>query len=248
MMDASLLQLRDDQDYHAVSEDEVHVMHGHRCVTDTRGQETPRRRSVFDIRVEATAGFIPLWERNMLLRYRFQDRSLNRFRDPAALKAAIRQLFGEAVMAWGDAAPIRFAERPDSPDFEFVVRNADDCDTAGCVLASSFFPDQGQHKLTIYPEMFKQERREQVETLAHEIGHVFGLRHFFANVSEEAWPSQLFGRDNPFSIMNYGDKSYMTPTDRSDLKALYEAAWSGRLTAINGTPIRLMKPYSSNRP
>jgi predicted Zn-dependent protease len=69
----------------------------------------------------------------------------------------------------------------------------DDCDANGCVLASAFFPDAGRHELVIYPKMFTQTHEEQVETMTHEIGHIFGLRHFFANITETAWPSQIFG-------------------------------------------------------
>lgn len=221
---------------------------GHRCKTDTRGLETPKGRSPFELRVNSSGGFIPLWAPEMMLRYRFQELSMRRFRDPEAARAGIRQLLGEALASWGDASPIRFAERQDAWDFEITVRNADDCDTSGCVLASSFFPDAGQHELVLYPEMFGQVKKEQVETLVHELGHVFGLRHFFANVSESAWPSELFGTDSQFSIMNYGANSYLTPDDVNDLKKLYQAAWAGTLTNINGTSIRLMKPFSSNRP
>lgn len=66
-------------------------------------------------------------------------------------------------------------------------------------------------------EMFDQVRQEQIETLVHEIGHVFGLRHFFANISEDQWPSQIFGMHCAFSIMNYGHQSVLTPKDKSDL-------------------------------
>jgi hypothetical protein len=91
--------------------------------------------------------------------------------------------------------------------------------------------------------MFGQARQEQVETLVHEIGHIFGLRHFFANVSETAWPSQIFGTHKPFSIMNYGSESVLTAEDRFDLKRLYQLVWSGELTQINGTPIKLVKAF-----
>ena len=74
------------------------------------------------------------------------------------------------------------------------------------MLASAFFPDAGRHPLTIYPRMFTQSRKEQVDTLIHEIGHTFGLRHFFAQVSESAWPSVVFGTHQAFSIMNYGSR------------------------------------------
>ena len=82
-----------------------------------------------------------------------------------------------------------------------------------------------------------------METLIHEIGHVFGLRHFFANISETAWPSQIFGTHKPFSIMNYGSQSELTADDKSDLKRLYQLVWAGELTQINGTPIKLVKAF-----
>jgi len=248
MAKTDLFKPPNDDEIVRLNDEEVHVFRGHRCKTDTRGRSMPRGRSLFEIRVDASEGFIPLWAPNMTLRYRFQRQSMNRLRDPEGVKAAIRELFGESLIAWGDAAPIRFAERDEACDFEFVVRNADDCDATGCVLASAFFPDHGQHELVIYPEMFEQSREEQIETLVHEVGHIFGLRHFFANVSEEAWPSELFGEDSRFSIMNYGADSYLTDKDRSDLGKLYRAVWDGRLTNINGTPIRQMTPYSNDRP
>lgn len=146
-------------------------------------------------------------------------------------------------MGWGDAAPVRFAERRDSWDFEINISSSDDCDVNGCTLAMAFFPDGGRHELTIYPKMFQESAKEQVETLEHELGHVFGLRHFFAQISEQRWKSEIFGKHRPFSIMNYGAKSRMTARDKSDLKRLYHLAWSRDLTQINGTPIRLVRPF-----
>lgn len=166
------------------------------------------------------------------------------FADPAAARREIRDLFGEALLAWGDAAPIRFAERDDLWDFEIVANADDQCDANGCTLAAAFFPDGGRHELLLYPKLFEQSRKEQVETLVHEVGHVFGLRHFFANVKEGAWPSEIFGKHERFSIMNYGAESVLTSADRDDLKRLYRAAWDGTLPEINGTPIRLVKPFS----
>lgn len=223
---------------------EVHVFgNGFRCDTETRGHATPQGRSPLEIVVDASEGFIPLWIKDTTLRWRFRDSTMRYFRSPAAAKTEIRKLLGEALLAWGDAAPVKFAERKDASDFEIVMRRNDDCDASGCVLASAFFPDSGRHQLTLYPKMFTQVRQEQVETLVHEIGHVFGLRHFFANVSETAWPSQIFGTHKPFSIMNYGSQSVLTADDKSDMKRLYQVVWSGELTQINGTPIKLVKAF-----
>jgi len=217
------------------------------CKTDSRGTETPKGRSRFELVVEATEGFIPLWEQNSIIRWRFQDRSMALFEEPDSARKEIRALFSEALMLWGDAAPVQFKEADDAWDFEFIVQQGDSCNPSGCVLAASYFPDAGQHQVELYPKMFTQDRTEQVETLIHEMGHVFGLRHFFANITEKRWKSEIFGTHSPFSIMNYGADSKLTDADKADLKRLYQLAWSGELTNINRTPIKLVKPHHSTR-
>jgi hypothetical protein len=85
--------------------------------------------------------------------------------------------------------------------------------------------------------------QEQIETLIHEIGHVFVLRHFFANSSWTAWASEIFGVHSKFTIMNHRPNSRLTDEDLTDLKRLYQLAWIGALTNVNGTAIRLVKPF-----
>ncbi|MBY5546486.1 matrixin family metalloprotease [Rhizobium leguminosarum] len=239
---ADPLAMKQAADDHA--DNGVHIIRpGIRCDTERRGFATRRGRSPLEIVLDASEGFVPLWARNTTLRWRFQERSFQLFREPAKAKQAVSQLMAEAILLWGDGAPVKFAQRDDAWDFEVVMRNSDDCNDGGCVLASAFFPDAGQHQLTIYPRMFTQAREEQIETMAHEIGHIFGLRHFFALISETEWRAEVFGDHQAFSIMNYGEASTMTPIDRSDLKKLYELAWAGSLKEINGTPIRFVRPF-----
>lgn len=227
-----------------VTAEHVHILRGgFKCKTDSKGYSSPGNASRTRLVVDSSEGYIPLWARGMTLRWRFQKSSLDVFEDPPRVMAAVRDVMGRALLAWGSAVPVKFAERKDAWDFEVAVRNADDCDAFGCTLASAFFPDAGRHTLNIYPEMFEQPDAEQVETLAHEFGHVFGLRHFFAKMQETEWPAEVFGAHKPFSIMNYGAKSKLTATDRKDLARLYSKAWSGELTEINGTRIRLVKPF-----
>jgi len=226
----------------------THIYHGGAiCETDSRGFPTPRNRSPLEIVVDASEGFVPLWASNVTLRWRFQEQSMLAFVDPEAAKQYIRELFGEGLLLWGDAVPVRFTEVRDAWDFEIVMRPQPNCTVNGCTLARAFFPDAGRHELVLFPTLFEQPRNEQVETLAHEQGHMFGLRHFFAQVSEEAFPSQVFGQHSRFSIMNYGSDSRMTDDDRSDLKALYNLVWAGTMTEINGTPIHLTRPFSDGR-
>ncbi|TLM82622.1 matrix metalloproteinase-11 [Pseudarthrobacter sp. NamE2] len=229
----------------SAAEDLLHrIADGFVCATEGRGHATPGGRPPSEIVVDATEGFVPLWHAGTILKWRFQERSFALAPNPEQSKQEVGDLMGESLLRWGSAAPVRFTRDDDLWDFEIVLRNAPDCTPAGCVLASAFFPDGGRHQLTIYPTMFQQVREEQIETMIHEFGHVFGLRHFFANVRETAWPSEIFGTHEPFTIMNYGSMSRLTDADLGDLKELYRLAWSGHLTNINGTPIRLVHPYS----
>lgn len=234
-------------EYEVAEDSEVHVFgKGIVCDTEKRGQPTPQGKSVLELVVDSTAGFIPLWAKDVTLQWRFQQRSFDSFADPEAAEAAVEKLFGEALLAWGPALPVKFAKRDSAWDFEIVMRESDRCSIHGCVLASAFFPDAGQHELKLYPKMFQQSHQEQLETLVHELGHTFGLRHFFADVKETGFPSEIFGTHDKFSIMNYGAESFLTDADKMDLERLYRQAWAGDLTQINGTPIRLVTPFHSS--
>ncbi len=218
----------------------------HHCETDSRGYATPDNKDSKELVLDASQGFVPLWAKNQTLFYSFNEVSLGYFQDPEQAKQGIKELFEEALLAWGDASPIKFKHRDDAYDFEILMRNSDACQNGGCVLASAFFPDGGRHILDIYPKMFSQVRKEQVDTLIHEIGHIFGLRHFFAKISETAWASENFGTQWKFTIMTYGEESELTPLDKTDLKTLYQKVWKGEITDINGTPIRLFKTYNAS--
>lgn len=65
------------------------------------------------------------------------------FRDPEAAKGYIRTLFGEAILLWENAPPVRFIEKYDAWDFENTVQPSDNCNANGCTLARAFFRMQG---------------------------------------------------------------------------------------------------------
>ncbi|MEJ1242198.1 matrixin family metalloprotease [Chryseolinea sp. T2] len=213
------------------------------CDTEPRGHRTHRDASPVELVLNHSEGFIPLWAKGMTLHWRFQDRSLMQLSNPNKAKGEIRELLSEAILAWGRPTPINFKEEDDVWDFEIVVRTVNETRNAGSLLASSFFPDSGRHKFIIYPDWFGLSREEQVDTLIHELGHVFGLRHFFANIEDDQ--AAFFGTQRKFTIMTYGPNSTLTKADKTDLRRLYEEVWNGTLTSINGTPIRLMKPFNT---
>ena len=242
--------LKSEKDRLALKNSECHVYGQENpkiCATSDRGYRTPQNRSPLDIVVDASDGFIPLWGENTCLKWRFNEPSMDYFQSPDLAKDYIRELFGTAMLEWGDSVPVEFDETSDNWDFEFTMMGVDDCAGGGCTLARAFFPDAGQHDLALYPFLFEQSEQEQIETMIHEFGHVFGLRHFFAQIDETDWDSEIFGTHDPFSIMNYGDKSVLTDADKSDLKLLYEEVWSGDRTEINGTPVVLVRPYHELR-
>src|SRR6188472_2817093 len=86
-------QLRPSRETNRNREPLEHV-YGHDviCVTDKRGHATPRARSPLELVVDSTNGFVPLWEKDTVLRWRFQDRSMTEFRDSEAAKSEIRTL------------------------------------------------------------------------------------------------------------------------------------------------------------
>lgn len=226
-------------------DDEVHSLGAGRvCRTDARGHALPGNVNPLQHKLHISNGFVVLWARDVVLRWRFNDASFAaKFPDADVMKQRVRDLFAQAQAAWGKSAPIGFAETDDVWDFEIVMRRNDDCDGSSCVLASAFFPDGGRHTLDIYPKMLVQSQKEQVDTLIHEMGHIFGLRHFFADVSETNFPWARYGAENKFTIMNYGSLSELSDADLHDLRELYLRAWSGELQHINGTRIALIEPF-----
>lgn len=238
------LQLKSKKECSSKSNPIIHQYgKGHICTTDGVGFTTPRNRSPLELVVDSSEGFVPLWEEDTVLRWEFDENSLAVFANPEEIKEYVRELFAEALLKWDFAVPVRFSENSNVWDFRLGVEADDNCSPRGCTLARAFFPDPGRNDLLLFPKMFEQSRKEQVDTMIHDVGHVFGLRHFFAKIRERAWPAEVFGEHNAFSIMNYGDKSELTDDDKNDLDILYRLAWSGELNDINGTPIKLISPH-----
>lgn len=224
-----------------------------RCITEKRFPPllpVPQASAIQpEIVLDIQRGKIPLWEPNTTLNWRFDEKSFNRHEDPEAMKRKVRRLLREAIDAWKDAVPVSFVESRENWDFDIALRKRKDCDERGCTLASAFFPDIVRQRVLLYPTMFEQGHAEQLSTMVHELGHVFGLRHFFADTDadEKKLPSLVFGTHSRFTVMNYGSDSRLTESDRKDLKRLYEAAWSADPQGEIGKQVRLLHaPHAGN--
>ena len=194
MATKDILQLKDEQVILTDTDDLVHVYRGNVvCDTDTRGFSTPKNKDPLELVLDSPNGFISLWHEGAVLRWRFQKRSISRFDDPDKIMRTVEKRLGEALMKWGDATPVTFKKASHNVDFEIVVEEKKKCSLRGCTLARAFFPDSGRHNLIIFPTLFQQSKAEQVETLIHELGHIFGLRHFFAQEKEKGRRSELYG-------------------------------------------------------
>lgn len=126
------------------AEPRVHKMGpGIVCKTDTKGLPRPSNRSPAEIVVDASKGFIPLWAKDVTLRWRFQEQSMAVFQNPDTAKEGIKKLFGDALVAWGNAVPVKFTQRDDAWDFEIVMQASDDCDPNGVCWQAPTFPTAG---------------------------------------------------------------------------------------------------------
>ena len=100
------LSVRKVGDVFSIADPELHVYGNSQvCSTNSIGRPMPENRSPAEIVVDASEGFVPLWSKNVTLRWRFNEGSMRCFQNPEEAKGAIRELWGEALLAWGDAAP-----------------------------------------------------------------------------------------------------------------------------------------------
>lgn len=219
------------------------------CLTEEekKVKKKVKKKKEEPVLLKAVVGYgdnIPLWNKNVTLKWKF-NAMFDAYSNSDDVKNYIRGLINSAILSWGTAAPIQFKETS-SNTFDFDITMApDNCTAAGaCSLAAAFFPNANQNSVALFPRMFTLNKSKQVDTIIHEMGHIFGLRHYFAQEKEDQWRSEIFGHHNPLTIMNYGDLSTLTAYDKEDLETLYNLVWSGKLKDINGLPVELFNSFT----
>ncbi|OTA97987.1 hypothetical protein M426DRAFT_70609 [Hypoxylon sp. CI-4A] len=166
---------------------------------------------------------IPRWVKGSTIKYvvyyeSFGDANLADF---VAKKAA------EATGMWMDIG-VKFEEVPRDQPATFQIYYFDlpaDGDTN--VGAESFYPQDKPGTLSVYKVALRKPNIEYLANiLAHEIGHILGLRHEFAGEFNgqtkqlKEVKSLLWGKENRDSIMNYFKDVRQYVVRRQDLEEL----------------------------
>ncbi|KAI2604897.1 uncharacterized protein GGS25DRAFT_402820 [Hypoxylon fragiforme] len=111
--------------------------------------------------------------------------------------------------------------------------------------ACAFFPSDPpkQRKLRVFDLCFEEPQRAYMSNIFyHELGHILGLRHEFAQSPDEpdelARPSMFVGQQNPSSVMNYHphpSQLVIQPSDYDGVQRLYDinAQFFGRYMIKN---------------
>jgi len=158
--------------------------------------------------IDLTGSGIGLWGPNVTLRFRFDVNSFRTIRNGANILKLVRNTFYNAIQLWGSAAPVSFEEVQQDSDFIISMSPYRNCSPrSGCTLASAFFPDVGDRIIRIFPNFITDNPNADAATtvMAHELGHVFGLHHWFLKSNRQV-RVEIFGRDrDPVTIMNYGE-------------------------------------------
>lgn len=199
----------------------------HECLTQPHGC------------AEVRVGFrreIPRWSRGSELGYAIYDETF-----PDDLSAKIGPAMETAINMW-QSRDVTFKQvgRNDPATFAVVYENG-----PPKAYARSFFPNESRRRLSV----FQRTRRAPDSLpglLAHELGHIFGLRHEFAHTDEEEmqFPSVLVGSENSKSIMNYFARPEQYQVQQSDLKEL-RSFYEYDKAEYKGLPIHDIDPVVS---
>lgn len=168
-------------------------------------------RACAEVRI-GFGGQISRWRKGSELSYVICDESFPT-EDSAML---VRAAMEKAISMWkGVGAQFKQVDRHDKATFAVVYEDFSDG-----VYAISFFPKASGGKLVLY-ELSLSNTKYLANILAHELGHILGLRHEFAQ-EKEPWSSILFGRENNDSVMNYFDHLSKYQVTEQDLQELAE--------------------------
>ena len=160
-------------------------------------------------------GVIPRWKKGSIVNFAAYAGG---YPTPdMAVFAAYRLWY--AAQAWNKAdVGVTFKWVTPLADAEFVLGYGGD---GGSTLARSFFPNSADlNHLYVYKLAFDPKYLNyQTNIFEHELGHVIGLRHEFAD--QEGGAVQ-WGPRNPNSVMSYVFPPQIQPSDVTYTKSFYD--------------------------
>ncbi|KAK0619711.1 hypothetical protein B0T14DRAFT_496386 [Immersiella caudata] len=162
--------------------------------------------------------------------------------------------FKEAADDWNALSfGVTISPTSNKAEANFLVRYYEEKDNDR-TLARAFFPNEVKDVLIFNNSLTDPYWRKLLKnTILHELGHVIGLRHEFANDQKAGAPAgqkreqfaHQIGGDNRHSVMSYDDDVVINELDKKDVLEFYKME-NGHL--INKVPITdyVAKPLQQN--
>ncbi|KAI1081568.1 hypothetical protein F5B20DRAFT_534436 [Whalleya microplaca] len=167
-------------------------------------------------------GSIKRWAKGVVLKYNMDSGSFNCMKDYSIVKEALDEVAG----TWNGlnlGVTFKAVDDDEPAIFQVVYRQyaSGDNDT----YAFSFFPGDlpRRRKLFVFAKSFEPDIVDSMANiLCHEVGHILGLRHEFADKDEKGDWSVQFGPENPQSFMNYFEHPCMMNLQQLDIIWLWK--------------------------